>query len=573
MKIFNFAVTKILEYYSTSLKKLRFRNKIDINSLALSITYIYFLSLIIFPIYYYMITAFFFSNKSLTFAVNMITNSLFISIALLISYFFINKRILELLKSKNELHASNILLKSALESSQKLMFFSLDKNYRYIAFNNIYKEFIFLLYKEEIEIGTNIFDVIKNDPNKEGIKSDFDKIFNGESFTTIKKYAPTKYSNSYWQSYYSPLISKKNSIIGLTSFALDITTLKENENRSLFLSYHDELTGLYNRRFYEENLKHMDIKNNYPISIIVSDVNGLKFTNDIFGHIAGDELIRTFGEILQRFCKEEAVIARIGGDEFHILLPNTNSLQSKQLIDNINDYIQTNPIEKSVLSASFGTATKYNSYKTLNKICNNADNSMYSQKLLNRDIFESKLLNYLTSTLNDNNLVQHFHGKEVSLLCKKLGFALGLSTNQIRKLELAGLFHDVGKIAINCDILSKPNQLTISELNEIKRHSEIGYKILNYLNEYRNIANYVLYHHERVDGFGYPKGLKGNKIPFFSRIIHVAEAYHSMTTDTIYRNALDIDAAVNELKLNAGSQFDTYITRTFIEKVLCVNWD
>ncbi|MFT8351152.1 HD domain-containing phosphohydrolase [Clostridium saccharoperbutylacetonicum] len=568
MKIFNFDVTKILEYYSTYLKKLHFRNKFDINNLTLSITYIFFLSLIIFPTYYYIITAFFFPNKSLTLAANMITSSLFVFIALLISYFFINKRILELLKLKNELQASNILLESVLESSQELMFFSLDKDYRYIAFNDIYKEFIFLLYKEEIEIGTNIFDVIKNDTNKEGIKSDFDKIFNGESFTTINKY-----SNSYWQSYYSPLTSKKNSIVGLTSFALNITTLKENENRSLFLSYHDELTGLYNRRFYEENLKHMDIKNNYPISIIVSDVNGLKFTNDIFGHVAGDELIRTFGEILQMFCKEEAVIARIGGDEFHIVLPNTNFLQSKQLIDNINDYIQNNPIEKSVLSASFGTATKYNSYKTLNKICNNADNSMYSQKLLNRDIFESKLLNYLTSTLNDNSSVQHFHGKEVSLLCKKLGFALGLSTNQIRKLELAGLFHDVGKIAINCDILSKPNQLTISELNEIKRHSEIGYKILNYLNEYRNIANYVLYHHERVDGFGYPQGLKGNKIPFFSRIIHVAEAYHSMTTDTIYRNALDIDDAINELKQNAGSQFDAYITRTFIEKVLYVNWD
>jgi diguanylate cyclase (GGDEF) domain len=305
----------------------------------------------------------------------------------------------------------------------------------------------------------------------------------------------------------------------------------------------------------------------------MADVNGLKFTNDVFGHIAGDKLIKAFAEVLKKNCRKEDIVARIGGDEFYILLSQTSSIQLEKIINKIQKSISTHPLDKGILSVSFGCATKYNSNELLEEVCKKADDSMYSQKLLDRDVFEINLMKHLNSILYDKNLVEQLHGKEVSYLCKRLGIALDLSQNEVDQLELAGLLHDIGKVGIDYQILSKPDNLNEYERNEVKRHCEIGYKTLNYLNKYKNIAECVLYHHERIDGKGYPKGLKGTKIPLFSRIIHIVDAYQSMTSNSSYRHTLNIEDAVKELKINAGTQFDSYITRVFVEKVLELNWN
>ncbi|EHI96762.1 diguanylate cyclase and metal dependent phosphohydrolase [Clostridium sp. DL-VIII] len=547
-------------------------HEIDANSLALKITFSYTLILTLWILFYNSIMTSSFYNTSLTLTISIVKSLIFVLISSAINFKLLKIIFTRLIASKNEIQLSNVLLSAVLESSEEIMFFSLDTNYRYTAFNNIYKEAISNLYHKTIEKNMNILDVIEYDENQQNLKENFNRILNGENFTTVEEYTTNKCSSLYWQVYYSPLISNNGKTIGLTSFALNITTLKKAENQNIFLSYHDELTGLYNRRFFEEKLKEIDTENNYPISIIISDVNGLKFTNDIFGHTAGDKLIKTFAEILQKFCRQDDIVARIGGDEFYILLPKTDSMQAKQIIDRIKNSILDLHVEKSILSVSFGFSTKYTSNESLEKTSNKADDTMYSQKLLDRDIFESKLIKHLDSILYDKNLVKHFHGQEVSLLCKKIGMALGLTQDEIQKLELAGLLHDIGKVAIDYKILLKHDGLTASELSEIKRHSEIGYKVLNYLNKYKGISEYVLYHHERIDGAGYPKGLKGDKIPLFSRIIHIADAYHSMTTNSTYRNALDIDAAIRELKVNAGSQFDAHISKIFVTKVLGENW-
>lgn len=558
--------------YLDFFEKLLDENEINANSLALKITFSYVLILTLWILFYNNIMTSFFYNNSLTLTIGIVKSLIFVLISSAINFNLLKIIFNRLIASKNEIQLSNILLSTVLESSEEIMFFSLDTSYRYTAFNNIYKKTIFSLYHKNIEKNMNILDIIKHNKDQQNLKENFDRIFNGDSFTTVEEYTTNECSNLYWQVYYSPLTSNNGKTIGLTSFALNITTLKKAENQNIFLSYHDELTGLYNRRFFEEKLREIDTEDNYPISIIISDVNGLKFTNDIFGHTAGDKLIKTFAEILQKFCRKEDIVARIGGDEFYILLPKTDSIQAKQIVDIIKDSISDLSVEKSILSVSFGFATKYTSNQSLEKICNKADDTMYSQKLLDRDIFEAKLIKHLDSILYDKNLVKHFHGQEVSSLCKKLGIALDLDEDEIKKLELAGLLHDIGKVAVDYKILLKHDDLTESELSEIKRHSEIGYKILNYLNKYKDIAEYVLHHHERIDGNGYPKGLKGDEIPFFSRIIHIADAYHSMTTNSTYRNALDIDTTIKELKVNAGSQFDAQISKTFVTKVLCKNW-
>ena len=154
-----------------------------------------------------------------------------------------------------------------------------------------------------------------------------------------------------------------------------------------------------------------------------------------------------------------------------------------------------------------------------------------------------------------------------------MGEALGLSDYKIKELKTVGLLHDIGKIAIEEHILSKTGKLTDKELNEIKRHPEIGYRILSTVNEMSEMADYVLAHHERWDGKGYPKGLKADEIPLESRIIAIADAYDAMTGDRSYRRPMQPTAVLEELQLNAGTQFDAELVNLFIEKVLGVRTD
>ncbi len=160
------------------------------------------------------------------------------------------------------------------------------------------------------------------------------------------------------------------------------------------------------------------------------------------------------------------------------------------------------------------------------------------------------------------------HSHRVSMLCQDMGHALGLTEGDTEELKTIGLLHDIGKIAIEENILNKREELTEDEWQEIKRHPEIGYRILNTVNDMLEIAEYVLYHHERWDGKGYPKGLKGEEIPLQSRIITIADAYDAMTSQRSYRNALQEETAIEELKINSGTQFDPELVRIFIEKVL-----
>ena len=560
-------------HYLDFLEKFLSKNEVSANSLALKITYIYILISSLWILFSDKIVMTLFFNSSISLTISIVKGWLFVLVTSIINFKLIRNILNKLIDSKNKIKVSNILLSAILESSPEVIIFSLDTNYCYTAFNHIHKETILNIWRKEIEIGMNMLEAIGYDEDRKKAKENFDRALNGESFAIVEEYGDNRYSRLYWQNYYSPIFSSDNKIIGLTCFVLNITELKRTEAQNIFLSYHDELTGLYNRRFYHESLKQIDFESNYPISIIIADVNGLKFINDVFGHISGDKLIKAFAEILKKDCRKEDIVARVGGDEFYILLPKTSSIQLEEIIHRIKKSISTQPLDNGILSVSFGFATKYNADELLEKVCNNADDSMYRQKLIDRDIFEINLIKHLNSILYDKNLVEHSHSKEVSLLCKKLGIALALNPNEVDQLELVGLLHDIGKVAIDYRILLKPNTLNEYEWNEVKRHSEIGYKILNYLNKYRNIAEFVLYHHERMDGKGYPKGLKGTEIPLFSRIIHIADAYHSMTSNSTYRDTLNIDDTVKELKINSGTQFDAHIARVFVEKVLGQNWN
>lgn len=348
----------------------------------------------------------------------------------------------------------------------------------------------------------------------------------------------------------------------------DISDRKQMEDRLEYLSYHDQLTGLYNRRFFEDELARLDVERNLPLTIVMADVNGLKLVNDSFGHTAGDELLRKVAQVLKNGFRENDIIARLGGDEFIALLPYTGIDEAKQIIADIKALALKEKAGTVDISISFGFQTKTGKEEKIQDILKKAEDHMYKDKLFEGPSMRGKTINTIISALHEKNKREEQHSHRVSNLCESMGRALGLSEDEIKELKTVGLLHDIGKIAIEENILNKPGKLTGEEWEEIKKHPEIGYRILRTVNEMSEMAEHVLAHHERFDGKGYPKGLKGEQIPLKSRIIAIADSYDAMVSERSYRSALSEEIAVKELKINAGSQFDPELTKVFIEKVL-----
>ena len=348
----------------------------------------------------------------------------------------------------------------------------------------------------------------------------------------------------------------------------DVSEHKQLEKELEYLSYNDVLTGLYNRRFFEEELKRLDAAGNLPLTIVMADVNGLKLINDSFGHTMGDKLLQKVGSTLAKGCRSGDIIARLGGDEFVILLPKTGNKETEQVVKRIKGYSKLEKVSPIELSISFGWETKHDPQENILEIFKKAEDRMYKKKLFESPSMRGKTIKAIISTLHEKNKREEQHSYRVSGLCKTIGKALGLPEGDIEELETVGLLHDIGKIAIEETTLNKPGKLTEDEWEEIKRHPEIGYRILSTVNDMSEIAEYVLCHHEKWNGMGYPKGLKGEAIPLQARIIAIADAYDAMTSERSYRSALPEETALEELQKNAGIQFDLEILKVFVEAVL-----
>lgn len=347
-----------------------------------------------------------------------------------------------------------------------------------------------------------------------------------------------------------------------------VTEQKEKLQYIEYLSFHDHLTGLHNRRFYEAEFSRLHQFNNMPISLIMADVNGLKLTNDAFGHDAGDELLVKVAQILKSVCRADDIVARIGGDEFVILLPRTNEVDVKHIVDRLRETVVNNKNEKTILSVSFGWDTKHEMEEDLSKLFIRAEDSMYRRKLSESSSMRSETINLIMSTLYEKNEREQQHCERVRDLCREIGNALEMSVDDVRELEMAGLLHDIGKIGIDEVLLNKEDTLTHDEWLDMKRHPEIGYQILRSIHEFSQISEFVLSHHERPDGKGYPMGLKDHEIPLQAKIISVVDAYDAMTRNRAYRDGLPDMYAVEQLLKHAGTQFDEKVVRTFIEQVL-----
>ncbi|AFA47503.1 HD domain-containing phosphohydrolase [Acetobacterium woodii] len=348
----------------------------------------------------------------------------------------------------------------------------------------------------------------------------------------------------------------------------DITENKLKEEKIQKLNFYDQLTGLFNRRFYEEELIRTDKKENLPLTLLIGDVNGLKLINDSFGHDMGDALLKKAAAIIIEGCPTNAVISRIGGDEFVVLLPRTNGIEIEKMIKRIKARALIEKVGSMHISISFGYETKVREHEKIKEVFKKAEDRMYHNKLFESPSMRGKTVKTIIKTLYEKNKREEQHSHRVSKLCEEMGEALELSEIKINELKTVGLLHDIGKIAIDEKILNKPGKLTAEEQKEIERHSEIGYRILSTVNEMAEMAEFVLAHQEKWDGSGYPKGLKATKIPFESRIIAIADAYDAMTSDRVYRSKMTIKMALEELLANAGTQFDPALVDLFIKKVV-----
>ena len=352
----------------------------------------------------------------------------------------------------------------------------------------------------------------------------------------------------------------------------DISERRKREEEIFYLSYHDVLTGLYNRAFFDEECIRLNTKRQLPISIIMGDVNGLKLTNDAFGHAEGDKLIAEIAEVLQLCCRKEDIVARIGGDEFCIILPKTDADTAQKICDRVYSECEKRSVEPEKrpyrLSISLGSATKTDLDVTTESLQKTAEDLMYRHKFAEQNDTHSTLITSIRETVHRKSHDTVEYSEKMMSLAAAMGNALHLSDEQLFELDLLAKIHDIGKISIEEYILSKPDKLTPGEWSKIKLHPEVGFKIAQSSPDLIGIAYYILCHHEYWDGNGYPQSLKGSNIPLLSRIIAIIDAYDAMTEDRPYRRAMPSDKAVKEIKAQSGKQFDPALVSLFVEIVM-----
>ncbi len=361
----------------------------------------------------------------------------------------------------------------------------------------------------------------------------------------------------------SMIPGSSKSVISL----LNISERKKMEEQLKYLSLHDPITGLYNRAYFEEEMRRMEGGRSPEQGIIVCDVDGLKLVNDSWGHDAGDALLVAAAGVIKESLRASDMAARIGGDEFAILLPNSDFAVvenvSKRIRGAIQKYNAANP--KLPLSISVGFAVGREMPPNLTELFKEADNNMYREKLNRSQSNRSAIVQTLMKALEVRDYITEGHADRLQSLVIYAAREIGLPDRIVTDLQLLAQFHDIGKVGIPDRILFKPGPLDPEEKVEMQQHCKIGHIIAMAPPDMVPIADWILKHHEWWNGEGYPLGLKGEEIPLECRILAIADAYDAMTSDRPYRKAISHQEAVAEIKRCAGTQFDPNLVPVFLK--------
>lgn len=367
----------------------------------------------------------------------------------------------------------------------------------------------------------------------------------------------------------------------------------------------DQLTGVLNRQAVLGELeKEIDRARRYShqLSVVMVDLDHFKRLNDSHGHAAGDVMLAQIADILGTNIRTVDVVGRYGGEEFLIVLPETDVDAAASLAEKLRRLVGRHEIVlqdgfRTTATLSAGVAGGFGGHLELEALVRDADNAMYSAKALGRDQV------YVFHKLEDNGLVRRaaiapsarthamavgkaafgaatdsltaaldarpgWAGKPSSMIAgaaMELALGLGLPESEIERIRVASLLHDLGKLAIPEEILTKPGELNDPEWRIVSEHPKIGQVILEQAGALRDAATIVLHHHEWYDGRGYPHGLAGEEIPIGARIVAIADAYEAMVAGRPYRAAISHGAAIQELQRHAGLQFDPHLVESFAE--------
>ncbi|MDT8902097.1 HD domain-containing phosphohydrolase [Anaeroselena agilis] len=350
---------------------------------------------------------------------------------------------------------------------------------------------------------------------------------------------------------------------------MDITAQKSVQDKLLFISTRDGLTSLYNRAYFEAELDRRENAGDGPVGIIVCDINGLKLINDAMGHAVGDIMLVAAAKILKDAFRREDIVARIGGDEYAVLMPDATDRAVEAACRRVRDAIEAyNDTQTGVyLSLSLGHAVGRRCGESIRALLREADNNMYREKLSQSHGTRSAIVQTAIKLLEERDFFADEHADKIGRLALRLARGLGLPEASVAAMRLLAKYHDIGKVGVPDHILRKPGPLTAEERAEVRRHCEIGYRIAQSSSELLPVAEWILKHHEWWNGGGYPVGLSGDQIPRECRILAVVEAYDAMTSDRPYRKAMTHDEAVAEIGRCAGTQFDPAIVRVFLSQL------
>lgn len=386
--------------------------------------------------------------------------------------------------------------------------------------------------------------------------------------------------------------------------------IRESLEKMEKLAIRDGLTGLYNRRHFREALKNEYKKAKrhlQPLSCIMIDLDYFKSVNDNYGHQFGDFVLGQSARILRKQVRDTDFAARYGGEEFIVILPNTNLNGAYILAERIRSAFTDHIFRKGKISQTVTVSIGVSSTSDENvagdeDLIANADKALYTAKNKGRNLvctYDNGHVEEITGIKEETKNVADFdkrlkefnentkrrciesahsilreiegsldfineHSVRVSQYIEKLIKQMPMSNEDAQVLKRAALLHDIGMIGISSDILKKKSKLTRSEYDIIKKHSNIGVKLIEKTRLFDKELPIILYHHERFDGKGYPDKLKGDNIPFGARILAVAEAFEVMMSGRYGRRTITSDDALAELRECSGSQFDPQVVKAFI---------